>query len=162
MKTGKTERKMLLHQLEQLMLKGNAHAPFEDAVKNLPVSKRTEIPHNLPYSIWQLVEHIRIAQWDILEFSRNPKHNSPKWPEEYWRKNPERVKDEDWKRLLDQIKKDRNDFINLLRNPINDIYKPFGHGDGQNLLREALLLADHTSYHTGEIITIRRLLNCWK
>ena len=147
--------------LEELLKGSHAHVSFEDAVKGLPEKLRGVIPENMPYSIWQLVEHIRIAQNDILEFSRNPGHQSPPWPEGYWPKDPAPKDDAAWKHSLSEIKKDLAEFIKLLDQPDTDLYEPFPHGDGQHLFREALLIADHTSYHTGEIVTIRRLLGAW-
>lgn len=119
-------------------------------------------PDKLPYSIWQLVDHIRIAQWDILEFSRNPHHESPQWPAGYWSKELAPADEAAWQQALDQIRQDRDAFVALLHDPQSNLYTPFAHGDGQNLLREALLIADHTAYHVGEIIIIRRLLDAWK
>lgn len=156
-----TYNKELVKTLEQFLIGGHAHATFDDAVKGLPADLRGVVPEGMPYSIWQLVEHIRITQWDILEFSRNPKHESPAWPEGYWPK--EAVPSEAaWKKCLTQIKHDLKEFIDLLKDPDVDLYAPFPHGDGQHLLREAMLIADHTSYHTGEIIVLRRLLGAWK
>lgn len=140
---------------------GHAHAKTDEALANLPAKLRGEAPHGLPYSIWQLAEHIRITQWDILEFSRNPNHVSPKWPDEYWPEARASVSDSDWEKTLAGIKADRDAFIELLKAPDVDLYTPFSYGDGQNLLREAMLIADHTSYHTGEILVIRRLLGAW-
>lgn len=149
-------------QLIQLLTGSNAHQSFEEAINDLPVSLRGIKPDKLPYSIWQLVDHIRIAQWDILEFSRDPNHQSPPWPDGYWSKEVAPPTDEAWERAVQQIKQDRDAFIALLSDSECDLYAPFAHGDGQNLLREALLIADHTAYHVGEILVIRRLLNAWK
>lgn len=156
-----TYNKELVKTLEQLLAGGQAHATFDDAVKHLPAKLRGVVPEGMPYSIWQLVEHIRITQWDILEFSRDPKHQSPSWPEGYWPKETAPADEAAWKKCLAQIKSDLNEFIELLKDPDVDLYAPFPHGDGQHLLREALLIADHTSYHTGEIIVLRRLLGAW-
>lgn len=154
--------KEVVKTLEALLTGGHAHATFDDAVKGLPAELRGVIPEGIPYSIWQLVEHIRITQWDILEFSRDAKHQSPRWPEGYWPKETAPVDDAAWKHSLSQIKSELKEFVALLKAPDAELYKPFAHGDGQHLFREALLIADHTSYHTGEIIVIRRLLGAWK
>ena len=114
----------------------------------------------MPYSIWQLVEHIRIAQWDMLKFSQDEKYESPQWPKGYWVKDVAPKDDAEWESSLKQIKDDLNEFINLLKS--GDIYKAIPHGDGQSILREALQIADHNAYHTAEIIVIRRLLGDWK
>ncbi len=151
----------LLNNIIALINKGQAHATLEDALGNIDFSLLGKKPHALPYSIWQLAEHIRIAQWDILEFSRNPEHVSLKWPEEYWPKEANPTDEAAWNDCIKKIKDDRDAFIELLKTS-DDIYKPFEHGKGQSLLREALLIADHNAYHTAEIIVIRRLLGAWK
>ena len=149
-------------QLIALLTGSNAHQSFEEAIKDLPADVRGVKPDKLPYSIWQLVDHIRIAQHDILEFSRNSDYQSPPWPSGYWTTDVAPLDEADWQRALKQIQQDRNAFIELLNDPQADLYTPFAHGDGQNLLREALLIADHNAYHTGEIIIVRRLLDAWK
>ncbi|MGN6618339.1 MAG: DinB family protein [Ilyomonas sp.] len=153
---------ILIQQLVDVLKGGNAHATLEDALSNIPFELLGKKPHNLPYSIWQLTEHIRIAQWDILDFSRNANYKELEWPKDYWPESTAPKDEAEWQQCVDQIFKDREEFIHLLQDPTEDIYKPFIHGNGQNLLREALLIADHNSYHTAEIIVIRRLLNAWK
>jgi DinB superfamily len=152
----------LIKNLVYLIEEGNAHISLDDALKNMPFSLLGEKPGNLPYSIWQIVEHIRIAQWDILEFSRNEKHISPKWPDGYWPNEPAPSSEQAWLQCLQQIRSDREFFVELIQNAGDDLYKPFEYGNGQSLLKEALVLADHNSYHTGEIIVVRRLLNVWE
>ncbi|HEY0273800.1 MAG TPA: DinB family protein [Chitinophaga sp.] len=145
------------------MLEGrHAHATLEDTVSDLPAHLRGKVPDGLPYSLWQLLEHIRITQWDILEFSRNPRHVSPAWPDEYWPKDPEPPDAHAWDKTVKAIEQDRTAFIKLLEAKDADLYTPFEHGDGQNLLREAILIIDHTSYHVGEMLVLRRLLGAWK
>ncbi|QDW25003.1 DinB family protein [Pedobacter sp. KBS0701] len=151
---------ILVTELKKLLNGGGAHVGFEDAVANLPFNLLGERPYNLPYSIWQLAEHIKIAQWDMLQFSKDGSHQSPKWPDEYW---PEEVapKDENaWNNTLKQIDADLKEFNALL--DCSDLYVPIPHGDGQNILREALQIADHNAYHIAEIVVIRRLLDDWK
>jgi hypothetical protein len=165
MKTKKAlsqTEKALLDNLTNLIEEENAHASLDKALKDIPFKLLGEKKEGLPYSIWQLAEHIRIAQWDIMEFSKSDKHISPKWPDEYWPKETAPASEKEWKNCIQQIKSDRKEFINLLNKSGDDLYKPFEHGDGQSLLKEALVLADHNSYHTGEIIMLRRLLNAWK
>ena len=152
--------KILIKELTDLILKGNAHASLEDALADIPLEDITVVPDNLPYSIWQLTEHIRITQWDIVEFCIDPNHKSPKWPEEYWVKPVQEVTAAQWEESIAQIKADRERFLDLLKHA--DLFSPLPHGSGQNILREALLIADHTSYHLGEILVLRRLLNNWK
>ena len=154
------QHKELINQLEKLLLGGNAHASFHDAVKGLKPELRGTKPQNMPYSIWQLVEHIRIAQWDMLQFSKDADHKSPKWPDDYWPKESAPKDDDTWKGSLKQIDDDLDEFIELLHH--SDIYQPLEHGTGQNILLEALQLADHNAYHIGEIIALRRFLGDWK
>ncbi|NCD71335.1 DinB family protein [Mucilaginibacter agri] len=151
---------ILINELEKLLRGGTAHASLKDAVAGLPAELRGVTPEKLPYSIWQLVEHIRIAQWDMLEFSRDPNHQSPKWPDDFWPKEAAPSDETAWKNSINQINIDLESFINLLKK--DNIYKELPHGDGQSILREALQMADHTSYHISEIIIIRRLLGAWK
>ena len=151
----------LIKQLEEMIKGGNAHAPLHDAIAGIPADKTGIVPDGLPYSIWQLLYHIRIASWDILEFSKDRHHKSPKWPDEYWPKETAPASQEEWNKTVQQIHDDQQEFIKLLH-AADDLYKPFPHGDGQSLLREALLIASHNSYHTAEIIVIRRLLGIWK
>lgn len=150
----------LIDELIKLLRGGTAHASLTDALANLPADLRGEKAGHLPYSIWQLLEHIRLAQWDMLEFSRDANHKSPKWPDDYWPEEAAPESDEAWENSINQINKDLEEFIKLLKT--GDLYTPFEHGDGQTLLREALQIADHNGYHTAEIIVIRRLLGAWK
>ena len=156
----KTEHEILVDELIKLLNGGGAHATLEDALKELPPKLRGLKPDKLPYSIWQMVEHIRIAQWDMLQFSLDEKHESPKWPEGYWVTETEPANDMAWEKSLKQIKEDKDEFIKLLKS--GDIYKAITHGDGRSIFREALQIADHNAYHTAEIIVIRRLLGAWK
>jgi len=149
----------VINELLKLLHGGSAHADFSKAVANLPVPLRGKRVEGLPYTIWQLVEHIRIAQWDMLEFSKDGSHQSPKWPDEYWPKQDAPENDAAWEQSLKQIDNDLNEFIELIKQA--DIYSPIPHGNGQTILREALQIADHTAYHTAEIVVIRRLLGAW-
>lgn len=155
-------RKRMLEELSALLVKGNAHVTFEEACADVPVHLLNQSAPNLPYTIWQLAEHIRIAQWDIVEFSLDPGHTSPKWPEEYWPAPEAQGDAASWQATLTQIKHDRDRFIAVLEDPAQDLFAPFPHGTGQTLFREALLIGDHTAYHTGQIILVRRLLNDWE
>jgi len=154
------QHSILVEELSKLLQGGNAHATFHEAVKGLKPELRGVVPDNMPYSIWQLVDHIRIAQWDMLQFSKDADHKSPKWPDEYWPKETAPKHEDDWTGALEQIDSDLDEFIELLEHA--DIYQPLEHGDGQTILREALQIADHNAYHIGEIIVIRRLLGNWK
>jgi hypothetical protein len=157
-----TDTKLITRQLIDLITKGNAHVTFDQAVENISFKNIGIKPGNLPYSIWMLAEHIRITQADILDFSINSNYKELKWPEEYWPTQETPNDESEWQRCLDQIFRDRNQFTDLLNQPGVDLFTPFPHGSGQNLLREALLIADHNSYHTGEIVLIRKLFNDWR
>jgi len=158
--TMENQTSILVTELEKLLNGGGAHVGFKDAVANLPFNLLGEKPYNLPYSIWQLAEHIRIAQWDMLKFSQDGSHQSPKWPDEYWPKEPAPKDEHAWNNTLKQIDDDLEEFIALLDS--SDLYEPIPHGDGQSILREALQIADHNAYHIAEIVVIRRLLCAWK
>ncbi len=162
MQTQKSENDLLISNLTNLLTKANAHATLDDALKNIPFELLSKTPEGLPYNIWQLAEHIRISQWDILEFSRNTDYQSPDWPAGYWPAEKAPSSEDAWKKCVDEIKKDRNSFVELIKNAGENLYTRIPNGDGQTLLREALVLADHNSYHTAEIIVLRRLLNDWK
>lgn len=154
-------RAALVAELTQLLAGGNAHVPFEQAVAGLPAPLRNQAVPAVPYTIWHLVEHIRIAQWDIVEFCLDPAHVSPEWPAGYWPNKALAVDEAGWLATLAQIEHDQARFIDLLENPATDLLAPLPHGDGQSILREALLIGDHAAYHTGEIILVRRLLGAW-
>jgi len=151
---------LLIDELVKLLQGGGAHAGFKKAVAGLPPQLRGAKAHSLPYTIWQLVEHIRIAQWDMLEFSKDGNHQSPEWPDDYWPKEIAPSDNAAWDRSVEQIENDLDEFIKLVKNA--DLYAPIPHGSGQTLLREALQVADHTAYHIAEIIVIRRLLGAWE
>jgi len=149
------------HVLE--LLKGkSAHVDFDAAVSKFPMKRVGEKPEGLPYSAWQLLEHMRIAQWDILEFSRNPKHVSPPWPEGYWPRSESPSKKESLDKSVRGFRADLKAMMKLVADPASDLLAPIPHGEGQTLLREALLVADHNSYHLGELVMLRRLLGAWK
>jgi hypothetical protein len=155
----------LVQQLIKLLDGGQAHATFDAAVKDFPESLHGTVPDNLPYSAWQIVEHIRIAQRDILDFCRNTdgSYEPLSWPEAYWPKEPNPPTKAAWTGALHHLREDRKAFDALLTAAdAKSLTEPFPWGDGQNLLREALLMADHAAYHTGELIIIRRLLGIWK
>ncbi len=146
--------------LIKLLKGGNAHADFEAIIKNIPLNDLGQYPHALPYSIWDLVEHLRIAQWDILMFSKDGNHQSPKWPKGYWVKTQYQPTAHEWQQSVEMYKKELEAFITLIEDA-DDLLKPLNWGDGQSLLQEALTLADHTAYHLGEILVLRRLLGNW-
>ena len=149
-------------QIIKLLQGGQAHLTLDDVLKNFPQSLRGLRPAGAPHSAWQLLEHLRIAQWDILEFSRSAKHVSPKWPEGYWPSSDRPPTDAAWKKCISAIKRDCRAMQKLVENPRTDLYSKIPHGTGQNILREALLIADHNAYHIGQLLLVRRLLGAWK
>lgn len=162
MKTEKTDDERLRAQLVDVIERGNAHATFEEATDHVSFVTCGIRPFGLPYSIWMLVEHIRTVQADILNFSRNPGYKELDWPDDFWPKEDAPIDVDHWEKSLKRYKHDRDAFVALILNPDNDLFKPFSYGEGQNLLREALLIADHASYHVGELIVLRRLLKDWR
>ena len=122
--------------LSNLLTGGNSHASFEDAVKDLPLEAAGKKVQNVPYTIWQLVEHIRLAQWDILEFSRNAEHRSPKWPTEYWVVQRAPKDENEWQQSLQKIAQERDEFVALLASKKDELFQPFSYGDGQTLLKK--------------------------
>jgi hypothetical protein len=158
----KDDQKIMREQLLELLRGGGAHVTFDDATKDLPPKLRGGKPPGQPHTPWRLLEHMRIAQWDILEFSRNPKHVSPKWPDEYWPDTDAPPKAADWDKSIKQFHSDSKAMQELISDPKNDLLAKIPHGTGQTLFREALLIADHTAYHLGQLIIVRRLLGAWK
>lgn len=154
------DRALRDHLLE-LLRGGSAHATFDDAVAGLPVERRRTRPPGAAHSAWEIVEHLRIAQWDILEFSRNAAHQSPPWPEGYWPAGPEPPDERAWERSLTAFRADLAAMSALVVDPATDLLAPIPHGGGQTILREALLVADHNAYHLGELVVLRRLLGAW-
>ena len=152
----------LRQHLLELLTGGHAHATFEDAVKGIPPELRGAKPANFPHSPWMILEHLRIAQWDILEFSRNHKHESPKWPEGYWPKTEMPESAEAWTRSVEQFEADLRAMKDLVKNPKTDLFAKIPWGDGQTILREALLVADHNAYHVAQLVDVRRFLGAWK
>jgi len=146
----------------KLLTGGHAHATFEDAVKGLPPKLRGAKPENFPHTAWMILEHLRTAQWDILEFSRNGKHQSPKWPEGYWPKTEAPPGAEAWSRSVAEFEADLKAMEDLVKDPKTDLFAKIPWGDGQTILREALLLADHNAYHIAQVVDVRRLLGAWK
>lgn len=154
------EKEVLTAELKKLLKGGTAHIGIKDATAGIPFNLLGERPHHLPYSIWQLVEHIRIAQWDMLEFSKNSSHKSPKWPDQYWPEETAPKDENTWNATLQQIDEDLKAFIMLMQT--RDLYEIIPNANGQSILREALQIADHNAYHIAEIVVIRRLLGIWK
>jgi hypothetical protein len=154
--------KALREHLVELLKGGGAHAKFEDVVADIPAKLRGQKPAGLPHSPWMLLEHLRIAQRDILEFSRNPKYVAPDWPAAYWPKTPAPPTSSAWSKSVASFRKDLKSMQTLVTNPKTDLFARIPWGDGQTILREALLIADHNAYHLGQLLDVRRLLGTWK
>ncbi|MDX1665742.1 MAG: DinB family protein [Saprospiraceae bacterium] len=144
-----------------LLRGGGAHIDWETALTGMPEQLRGVRPENMPYSCWELLEHMRIAQWDILEFSRNPEHVSPPHPEGYWPDEPAPPEEKAWDESIEAFREDLQAMRDLVSDPEVDLFAPIPHGEGQTILREALLVADHNAYHIGQIVVVRRALEAW-
>jgi len=153
--------KALRDQLLWLLRKGDAHVDFAAATAGLPAELRGARPTGVPHTPWRLLEHMRIAQWDILEFSRNPRHVSPRFPEGYWPKGDAPPDKHAWERSVGAFTADLEAMCALVADPATDLFAPIPHGQGQTVLREALLVADHNAYHLGQLIVVRRALGAW-
>jgi hypothetical protein len=154
--------KALREHLLYLLTKDGAHAGFDDAVKDFPAALRGVRPPGSPHSPWELLEHLRIAQWDILEFTRDPEHVSPDFPKGYWPPSPEPPSAQAWEESVRKFRSDRDALAKLLADPATDLFARLPHGQGQTVLREVLLTADHNAYHLGQLLLVRRLLDAWK
>ncbi len=151
----------LRRHLVNLLRSQGAHLDFDSAVKGLPVELRGAKPEGQPHTPWRLVEHLRIAQRDILEFSRGAEHVSPAWPEGYWPATGEPPGDGAWDASVTAYRRDLQAMCDLVNDPASDLFIELAWGDGQTLLREAMLVADHNAYHLGQIVTLRTLLGDW-
>ena len=161
--TAVSEAAELRIQLIALLKGGQAHTTMEAAVANFPIDQRAVVPAGLPYSAWQILVHLRFTQRDLLDFSAPPTggYQHKEWPAAYWPKSPVPPSSNAWEQTVAAIESDLEAFLKLIENPSADLSKPFRWGKGQNLLREALLIADHNAYHLGELIVVRRLLGIW-
>ena len=157
----KDKDKVLREHVVYLLDGGGAHAKFDEVVAGIPPQLLGEKPARLPHSLWMLLEHLRIAQWDILEFSRNAKHVSPKWPEGYWPKTEAPPTATAWNANVNKFRQDLKAMQDLVKDPKIDLLARIPWGDGQTILREALLLADHNAYHLGQMLDARRSLGAW-
>jgi hypothetical protein len=173
-KARKTDDAILREHLVNLLRGRGAHVDFEKAIAGLPAELRGARHEKLtllqsglqvppaPVTPWRLLEHMRIAQWDILEFSRDAKHVSPEWPEGYWPAGDGPANAAAWEASVKAFRRDLAQMEALVKNPKTNLYARIPHGTGQTILREALLVADHNSYHVGQMVLLRRLLGAWK
>lgn len=148
--------------LIELLNGGHAHASFDQVIEDFPDKLRGEIPVSLPHSAWMLLEHMRIAQWDILDFSRNPKYEEMKWPDDHWPKTQAPPDAKAWDKSVKSFRDDLAAMKELVSDAKTDLFARIPWGNGQTILREAMLVADHNSHHLGQLIDVRRLLGIWK
>lgn len=154
--------KALRKQLTKLLDGGQAHADWGKALAEMPPDLRGVKLERAPHTAWQLLEHMRIAQRDILEFSRNPKHVSPQFPEGYWPATEAPPSAEAWDQSVNAFGRDLEEMKKLVSNPKTNLFERIAHGDGQTILREALLVADHNAYHLGQLLLVRKMLGAWQ
>jgi hypothetical protein len=154
---SKSIRNLLLEQLEGK----NAHVDFNQAVQGLTYKQTGIKVEGLPHTIWELIEHIRIGQDDILEFCKNPDYEAIDWPDDYCPESPQPVNKEELEKSIQAVRDGLEEMRDMIRDPENDLQAPFPYGDGQTLFREAMLIVDHNAYHIGQIVQIRRLLGSW-
>ncbi len=151
----------LRKQVAALLGWSDAHVDFDTAVNGIPPGLRGVRPRALPYSLWQLLEHLRLAQRDILDFCTNPNYEARAWPDDYWPRAPKPPTAGAWQKSIAAFRADRRKLERLVADPALDLYAKIPHGDGQTYLREFLLAADHSAFHVGEIVIVRRLLGAW-
>jgi hypothetical protein len=156
-----TDEKILRDYLRRALNWHEAHLDWKKAVDNFPAKYRGARPAGAPHSAWELLEHMRIATWDIFEFCRDAKHASPNWPEGYWPKKPSPPNAAAWNKSVQSLERDLKEMGKLVADPKTDLLAPIPHGSGQTILRETLLITDHNSYHLGQLVLVRRLLGCW-
>ena len=154
-------QKALREHVLYLLRGGGAHLSFDKAVEGVPPKLRGAKVDPVPYTLWRLLEHLRIAQWDILQFTIEPGHKSPDWPAGYWPDGDAPPDAEAWDRAIAAYRIDNAAMQALVADPATDLFTPLPHGTGQTVLREALLVADHAAYHLGQMVVVRRLLGCW-
>jgi hypothetical protein len=156
------QTQILRDHLLELLKGGHGHATFDKAVEDLPANLRGAKASGLPHTVWQLVEHLRIAQWDILEFSRDKDHVSPDFPKGYWPETTEPPDEAAWEKSVETFRKDLQAVQDLVADPKTDLYAKLPWGDGQTVLREAMLVADHNAYHVAQIVSVRQVLGAWE
>ncbi len=157
MATEKSIREQLLH----LLGGGDAHMDFDEAVERFPVAHLNSHPPDSDYTPWRLAEHIRIAQWDILEFIRDPDHVSPPWPDGYWPPEGEEADERKWKKTISSFRKDRKAMQDIVKDPKINLVAPLPHAQKYTIFREVLVLADHNAYHIGEFALMRQFMGTW-
>ena len=149
-------------QLHKLLDWQDAHVGFDAAVADIPSRLRGKRPAGAPHSAWELVEHLRLAQFDILDFCVNPRYKEQRWPDDYWPSSRGPASEATWKKSLAQFRRDRRELQRLAADERIDLAAAIPHGSGQTYLRELVLVADHTAYHVGQLVLVRQLLGIWK
>jgi uncharacterized damage-inducible protein DinB len=157
-----THDKDLRQHLVKLLTGSEAHADFEQAIEDFPAELRGKTVKGAEHSPWQLLEHLRLAQHDILDFSVNPNYKAMEWPKDYWPENPAPSDAKAWDQSVKAYHEDQKAIRDLIEDEKVDLFAKIPHGDGQTILREALLVADHNAYHLGQFVLLRRLLGAWK
>ncbi|MBV8672212.1 MAG: DinB family protein [Acidobacteriaceae bacterium] len=157
-----TEDRALRDHLLELLRGGSAHVDIATVVDNFPHEFAGTKPKNVPYTPWQLLEHIRFTVNDLLLFSTDPKYAAPNWPDDYWPAKQAAPEPGEWERSVKALKADLSAFEGIIQDSKSNLYARIPWGDGQTLLREVLLASDHTSYHLGELVLIRREFGVWK
>lgn len=157
-----TAEQSLRKHLKELLRGGCAHARTQEVLADWPPELRGQKPAGLPYSPWQILEHMRIAQWDILEFSRDSQHVSPDFPDGYWPEQDQPPDAKAWDNSVNVFQDELRQMEQLVEDPSVDPFAKIPHGQGQTILREALLVADHNAYHLGQLVVLRRLQGIWK
>ncbi|MBL8156013.1 MAG: DinB family protein [Anaerolineae bacterium] len=149
-------------QLVNLLTVRQAHLNLDDAVKGFPVEHINTRPPKVEYTFWHLLEHLRITQWDILDYCRNPNYKEIRWPDDYWPARDAVTDAAGWQRTIDQFQADLDALVAIVQNPQTDLYSPIPHGyDGHTILREILVVADHNAYHIGEFAILRQVVGNW-
>ena len=153
---------IIREQLVNLLIKQQAHMGFEDAVKNFPAKDFNTRPPHVDYTFWHLLEHLRLTQWDILDYSRNPDYKPVEWPHDYWPAQNATADEAEWHRTIDQFIADRAELVDMVKNPKTDLYAAIPHGyDGHTIMREIFVVADHNAYHIGEFAILRQVVGNW-
>ena len=145
-----------------LLRGGSAYMTFDQAIANFPMDRINERPPNVPYTLYHVLEHMRITQWDILDYIRNPNYKEMEWPKDYWPAQDSTADESAWNETIRRFKADKSEIESIINDPQTDLYAPIPHGyGGHTILREVLVVADHNAYHTGEFAILRQVMNAW-